>query len=89
MQIRKKFPNKGMNRETKATTKIGLVKTNLFSIKGTGPLFVTWDPNLYRIRKLKPIPNPLFVLSHEGTQNCLSFIRGGKRSSLQNHTAIR
>jgi len=33
MQIKKKLPNKGMNRETKATSKIGLIKTNLISIK--------------------------------------------------------
>jgi len=32
VQIRKKFTNKGMNRETKTTSKIGLVKTNFISI---------------------------------------------------------
>jgi len=67
MQIGKKFPNKGMNRETKATDKIGLVKTNLISIKVTSPFFVTRDPNFLRIRELKPIPDSLFVLSHKGT----------------------
>jgi len=33
MQIRKKFPNEGMNKETKATGKIGLVKTKLIGVK--------------------------------------------------------
>ena len=41
MQIGKKFPNKGMNREIKATDKIGLVKTNLISVRVTSPLFGT------------------------------------------------
>ena len=75
MQIRKKFPNKGMNRETKATSKISLVKTNLVNIRVIGSFFVTRDPNLYGIRDLKPIPNLLFVLSRKGTQNCPSFVR--------------
>ena len=35
MQIGKKVLNKGMNRETKATVKIGLVKTNLISVRVT------------------------------------------------------
>ena len=89
MQIRKKFPNKGMNKETKATSKIGLVKTNLVSIRVTGSLFVIRDPNLYEIRELKPIPDLFFVLSREGTRNCPSFIGGGKRSSLRNYIVIR
>ena len=57
MQIRKKFLNKGMNKEMKATSKIELVKTNLVSVRLTSSLFVTWDPNLYGIRELKPIPD--------------------------------
>ena len=75
MQIRKKFPNKGKNREMKATSKIGLVKTNLVNIRVTGSLFVTRDPNLYGIRELKPILNLLFILSRKGTRNCPGFIK--------------
>ena len=67
MQVRKKFPNKGMNREMKATSKIGLVKTNLIGIRVTSPFFVTWNPNFYRIRELKSILDPLLVLLREGT----------------------
>ena len=50
MQIGKKVLNKGMNRETKATVKIGLVKTNLISVRVTSPFLVIRDPNFYRIR---------------------------------------
>ena len=89
MQVRKKFPNKGMNREMKATSKIGLLKTNPVSIRVVGSLFVTRDPNFYRIRELKPIPDPFLFPSHEGTRNCLGFIGGGRRSSLQNNTIIK
>ena len=67
MQVGKKFPNNGMNRETKATDKIGLLKTNLISIRVTSPLFVTQDPNFHRIRELKPILDSLLVLFHKGT----------------------
>ena len=55
-----------MNRETKATSKIGLVKTNLIGIRVTSPFFVTWNPNFYRIRELKSILDPLLVLLREG-----------------------
>ena len=79
MQVRKKFSNKGMNRETKAIGKVGLVKTNLVSIQVMSPLFVTRDPNFYRIRELKPIPDPLLVLSRKGTRDIPSFIRDGKK----------
>ena len=44
---KKKFPNNGMNRETKTARKISLVKTNLVSVRVTSSLFVTRDPNLY------------------------------------------
>ena len=82
MQIGKKFPNKGMNKETKATNKISLVKTNLISIRVTSPFFVTWNPNFHRIRELKPIPDSLLVLSTKGTRDVPSFIEGGHRSGL-------
>ena len=74
MQIGKKFPNKGMNRKTKATNKIGLLKTNLISIRVTSPLFVTWDPNFHRIKESKPIPDLLFVLSGKGTRDVPGFV---------------
>jgi len=89
MQIEKKFPNKGMNRETKATDKIGLVKTNLISVRVTNPPFVIWDSNIHRIRELKTIPDWLLVLSHKGTQDVPSFLGGGHRSGLQDHAIIR
>ena len=89
MQVRKKFPNKGMNREMKATSKIGLIKTNLISIGVTSSFFVTWDPNFYRIKELKSIPDPLLVLPREGTRDSPSFIRGGNRSSFRDHAIIR
>ena len=63
-----------MNKETKATDKIGLVKTNLISIRVTSPFFVTWDPNFHRIRELKPILDLLLILCSKGTQDVLSFI---------------
>ena len=67
MKVRKKFLNKGMNMETNAIGKVSLVKTNLVSIQVTSPLFVTWDPNFYQIRELKPILESLLVLSCKGT----------------------
>jgi len=79
MEVRKKFSNKGMNREMKAIGKVGLVKTNLVSIQVMSLLFVTRDPNFYRIRELKPIPDPLLVLSRKGTRDIPSFIRDGKK----------
>ena len=75
--------------ETRTTSEVGLVKTNFMSIGVTDPLLVTRDPNFYRIKELKPIPNLLLVLSHEGTQNFPSFIKGGRRSSLRDHTIIK
>ena len=45
MQVIKKFPDKGMNRDMKATGKVGLV--TLVSVRVTSPLFVTGDPNFY------------------------------------------
>ena len=63
-----------MNKETKATDKIGLVKTNLISIKVTSPFFVTRDPNFHRIRELKPILDSLLILFSKGTRDVLSFI---------------
>ena len=67
MKVRKKLLNKGMNRETNATSKVNLIKTNLVSIQVTSLLFVTWDPNFYQIRELKPILESLLVLSCKGT----------------------
>ena len=72
----------------KATSKIGLVKTNLVSIRVIGPFFVTRDPNLYQIRELKPIPDPLLVLSRKGTRDVPGFIKGSRRSSPRNHAII-
>ena len=89
MQIGKKFPNKGMNRETKATDKVDLVKTNFISVRVTSPLFVTRDPNFHRIRELKPIPDSLLVLSRKGTRDVPSFIGGRHRSGLRDHAIIR
>ena len=65
-----------MNREMKTTSKIGLVKTNFISIRVTGSLLVTWNPNLYQIRELKPIPDPLLVLSRKGTRDVPGLIKG-------------
>ena len=89
MQIGKKFPIKGMNRETKAIVKIGLVKTNLIGIRVTSSFFVTQDPNFYKIRELKSIIDPLLVLLGEGTRDSPIFIGGGKRSSFHDHAIIR
>ena len=89
MQIRKKFPNEGMDRETKAVGKIGLIKTNLIGVRMISPLFVTWDPNFYRVRELEPIPNSLLVSSRKGTRDVPGFIMGGNRSGLRDHTVIR
>ena len=89
MQIGKKFPNKGMNRETKATVKISLVKTNLIGIGVISPFFVTQDPNFYKIRELKSIIDSLLILLGEGTRDSPIFIGGGKRSSFQDHAIIR
>ena len=44
MQIGKMVPNKGMNREMKATVKIGFVKTNLICVRVTSPFLITRDP---------------------------------------------
>ena len=77
MQIGKKFPNRGMNKEnkeTKAASWIGLIETNLISIQMTSPFFVTWDPNFYKTRELKSIPDLLLILFWKGTQNGLGFI---------------
>ena len=89
MQIRKKFPNEGMNKETKATSKIGLVKTNFIGVRVTSPLFITRDPNFYKIKELEPIPDSLLVFSHKGTGDVPSFIRGANKSGLQDHTIIK
>ena len=68
MQIGKKFPNKGMNRETKAAGKIGLIETKLISIRVTTSFFVTQDPNFHRAMELKSILDPLLVLSRKKTR---------------------
>ena len=81
MQVRKKFPNKGMNRETKATGKINLIKINFIGIRVTSSFFITQDPNFYRIRELKSIPDPLLILPYEGTRDSPSLIGGGNKSS--------
>ena len=78
-----------MSRETKATSKIGLVKTNLISVRVTSPLFVTRDPNFYRVRELEPTPDSLLVFSRKGTQDVLGFIRGGNKSGLRDHMIIK
>ena len=80
MQVRKKFPNKGMNREMKATGKIGLIKTNLIGIGVTSSFFVTQDPNFYKIRELKSVPNLFLVLLRKRTRDVSSFIGGRNRS---------
>ena len=82
MQIAKTFPNKGMNRESKATSKISLVKKSLISIKVTSPLFVTWDPKFYRTSELKSILDSLLILSHKGTRDVIGFIGNGHISGL-------
>ena len=89
MQIGKKFLDKGMNIEMKATDKLGLIKTNLISIRVTSPFFVTWDPNFHRIRERKPILDSLLILSCKGTRDVLGFIGGGHRNGLRDHTIIR
>ena len=81
MKIGKKFPNKGMNRETKVTVKISLVKTNLIGIRVTSPFFIPRDSNFYRIKELKSIPDSLLVLPGEGTQDSPSLIGEGNKSS--------
>lgn len=63
----------------KAIGKVGLIKTNLVGVRMTSPVLVTQDPNFYRIRELKPIPDPLLVLSQKGTQNIPSFIGDGTK----------
>ena len=78
-----------MNRETKATSKIGLVKSNLIGIRVTSPLFITRDPNFHRVRELEPIPDSLLVFSHKGTQNVPGFITGGNKGGLRDHMIIR
>ena len=72
-----------MNTKTKATSKIGLVKINLVNIRVIGCFFITRDPNLYGIKKRKPIPDPFFFLSYEGTRNCPGFIGGERRSNFE------
>ena len=89
MKIRKKFPNEGMNKKTKATGKIGLIKTNLIGVRVTSPLFVTRDPNFYKIKELEPIPDSLLVFSRKGTRDVPGFIRCVNRSGLQDHTIIK
>ena len=74
MQVRKKFPNKGVNRETKVSSKISLIKTNLIGIRVTSSFFVTQDPNFYRIGEQKSIPDPLLVLPREGMRDSPSLI---------------
>ena len=78
-----------MSRETKAIGKIGLVKTNLIGVRVTSPLFVTRDPNFYRVRELEPIPDSLLVFSRKGTQDVPGFIRGGNKSGLRDHMIIK
>ena len=82
MQIRKKFPNEGINRETKATGKIGLVKANLVDVRVTSLLIVTRDPNFYKVRELEPIPDLLLIFSYKGTRDFPGFIKCGHRSGL-------
>ena len=88
MQVRKKFSNEGMNRKTKATSKIGLIKTNLIGVRVTSPLFVTRDPNFYRVRELEPILDSLLIFSRKGTRDVLGFIRGGNRSGPRDHNYV-
>ena len=63
-----------MNRETKAAGKIGLIETNFISVRVTSSFFVTRDPNFYRARVLKSIPDPFLVLFRERTRDVLGLI---------------
>ena len=73
----------------KATSKIGLVKTNLIGIRVTSPLFITLDPNFYKVKELETIPASLHIFYNEGTRDVPGFIRGGNKSGPRDHTIIR
>ena len=77
-----------MDRKTKTTSKIRLI-TDFISVRVTSPILATRDPNLNRIRELKPIPNPLLNFLGEGIRDVPSFIRSGRGGHLGNHTVIR
>ena len=81
MQIGKKIPGKGMNREAKAADKISLVEANLISIWVTSSFFVTRDPNFYRIKELVSVPNPFLVLLRKRTWDVPGLIGGRNRSA--------
>ena len=78
-----------MDGKKKTTSKVCLVETDFISVRVTGPILATWDPNLNKIRELKPIPNQLLIFSREGTRDIPSFIRSGRGGNLGNYTVIR
>ena len=89
MQVCKKFPNERVNGKTKTASEICLVETDFISIRVTGNILVTWNPNSNRIKELKPIPDSLVIFLYEGTLDIPSLLRSRKGSNLRNHTIIR
>ena len=66
MQKEEKLSNKGMDGQMQSINEVSLIKARFISIRVTSSIITFRDPNLYRRRKLDPIPNPLLVLLFKG-----------------------
>ena len=62
MQKEEKLSNKGMDGKTQSAGEVSLIKAHFISIKVTSSIITVRDLNLYKRRKLDPIPNSLLVL---------------------------
>lgn len=63
--------------------------TILISIRVTSSIMTVRDPNLYRRRKLDPIPNPLLVLLFKGKTYTPGLMRGWRRSDFEGPMVLR
>lgn len=72
--MKEKFSYKRMNKETKATNEVSLIKAHFVRVGMTSPINIVRNPNLNKRRKLEPIPNYPFVLLFKSTMYTLSLM---------------
>lgn len=77
-----------MDRKTKPTDEVSLIKADFVNIRVTGPIITIRDLNFYKRGELEPIPNPLLVLLIKRTTYTPRFIRSRRRHDLKDATIL-
>lgn len=72
-----------MDEKMQSTDEVSLIKAHFISIRVTSSIITIRDPNLYRRRKLEPIPYPLLVLFFKRITYTPGLMKGRRRSDFK------